>query len=99
MSEITITGIATKQMSQPDDSGDIYYAIKATVQNNSGRPLEVNISIQAVDEDDFELTDVSLSSEIAADETKTITDKTFMPHSDYVQIAKWQIKSVSTYDV
>lgn len=90
-SEIEVSDIATKITSKPDSSGDIYYAIKATVKNNSDSP-RVSVTLQAIDREGFEINDITLRGKIAQGSERILTDKTYMNHSDYKRIRKWQIK-------
>jgi hypothetical protein len=48
-----------------------------------------------VDRDGFELTDLALRGVLRPGETKRLSDQDYMPHKDYLAIAKWQIDSLS----
>jgi hypothetical protein len=85
----TVSGIATRLQSQPDSSGDVWYAIKADIANAGHRSLR-GVELQAVDKDGFEIDSVTLSGNISPGKTTTLTEKTFMPYSDFKRIAEWR---------
>lgn len=89
---LTVHEIGSKYLSGPDDSGDVWFAIKATITNNSTQHEDVFVTIQGVDEDGFELTDVTLHGSFAPGETKTLTDRAYASVSIINAIKVWQIK-------
>lgn len=88
--DIAVSNIVTKIIDGPDSDGDIHYAIKADV-TNTGQRDRVNVKLQAVDGDGFEVTDLYLSGDIAPGETKTLTDKRMIAEKDYDNIKDWRI--------
>jgi len=71
--------------------GDMEYAIKAEVNNNSTRE-EVCFKIQAVDFEGFELKDETLCGKVPINGVRQMTDTGRMPMADWKRINKWQIK-------
>jgi hypothetical protein len=92
---VSVGEIVTKLRSERDDSGDVWFAIAADVTNNTQDPVEIRLKLQAVDSDGFELTDLALRGVLRPGETKRLSDQDYMPHKDYLAIAKWQIDSLS----
>lgn len=90
--DIEISDIATKLVSSPDSSGDVYYAIKADVTNN-GQKQDVRVELQAVDSDGFEVADLTLRGDIPPGTSKVLTDKKYMQETAYKSIKNWQIKN------
>lgn len=90
--DIEVSEIATKITDGPDSSGDVWFAIKATVRNN-GTDEDVSIQLQAVDRDGFELNDVRLDGKISPGDSRNLTTKTYMPLAQYNQIHNWQVKN------
>lgn len=84
-----VSGIATRLQSRPDSSGDVWYAIKADIANAGHRSLR-GVELQAIDKDGFEIDSVTLAGNISPGKTVTLTDKTYMPYSDFNRIAEWQ---------
>lgn len=89
---VTVGKIATKLRSEPDESGDVSYAIAVDVTNNTQQAVEAFVDLQAVDSDGFELTDVTLRGSLGPGETKRLSDQNYMPHRDFLAIAKWQVE-------
>lgn len=87
-----VSNIASKIMSDVDSSGDVWFSVKATVTNTSKSKKKVDITVQAIDEEGFELKSQSLYSTLKAGETKILTDKIYMKQPLYNSIKKWQLK-------
>ena len=91
MGDYKVTNIGAKQMSEEDDAGDIWFAVKATVTNLTDDEIFVSIDLQGVDVDDFEVKSVSLSSSLSPGESKTLTDRTYISSNEWKMIKRWQV--------
>lgn len=86
--EYIVSDISTKKFK--DSEGDISVAIKATVKNLS-EDTYVELYIQGIDEDGFEMLSIELSGEIPIGDSKVLTTR-----EDYVdkkllkQVVEWQ---------
>jgi hypothetical protein len=89
---VTIGQIATKLRSEADHAGEVTFAIAVDVTNNTQDAIEVNVAVQAVDDDGFELHDMTLFGLLGPGETKRLSDQGYMPERDYRAIAKWQVE-------
>lgn len=92
-SAVTVGKIATRLRGEPDDAGDVSFAVAVDVTNDTQQAVEVTVDLQAVDQDGFELTDLTLYGSLGPGETKRLSDQRYMPHRDYLAIAKWQVES------
>jgi hypothetical protein len=90
---ITVGDILTKLRTDEDSSGDVWFAIMVEVTNNTEDPLQVRLDLQAVDDEGFELKDLTLRGLVGPGEAKRFSDRDYMPYQDYQQIAEWQIKN------
>ena len=75
----------------PDDVENISFAIKATVQNWSVEE-NVNIQLQGLDEEGFELADVRLHGTVGIGKERTLTTRDSMNSDLYKKIVIWQVK-------
>ena len=91
---VTVGKIAAKLRGEPDDSGDVWFAIVADVTNNTQDEVEVRVNIQAVDQEGFELTELTLRGSVGPGETRRMSDQDYMKHRDYLNIARWQVENV-----
>ena len=85
-----VSGIITKIIAT-DEYGDVRFAIKATVKNNSDDE-DVYFTIQGVDTDGFEIDTVDFNAEFPVGETLTLTTREEMNAELYEQIVDWQVK-------
>ena len=82
-----VSDIAVKVLSVED--GSTSFSIKATVENQSGDE-DVNVQLQGVDAEGFEIEVTYLSGHIPAGMTKTLTTRGYIEDSLYKQITRWQ---------
>lgn len=99
MGLVDIADIATKRRGEPDSSGDVWYSIKATATNNTTNLVEVGVDLQAIDDEGFELTTVTLVGVLEPGETKVLTGRDYMQADEFEQIARWQVSRCSVYDI
>ena len=85
----SVSGIQTKPM-EVDSSGDIWFAIKCTVHDESGREKLHIISLQAVDKEGFEIKTIHVYARIPANGTKVLTTRSWMSLRDFRRIHHWE---------
>lgn len=89
---IEVSGLAHKVLSGPDEDGDLEISVKLTVKNTTEADTRVEITVQAIDGEDFEVFDVRLSGSVKAKQTRVLTDTQFISEKLYKTIVKWQIE-------
>jgi hypothetical protein len=99
MAQINVDDISTRIVESVDDAGDLWYAIKATVVNSSNQDLEVDVEIQGVDDEGFELTSVNVRGVLLRESDKILTERTFLQERIFEEIAQWQVKEISAFDM
>ncbi len=85
-----VNGITTKVITT-DEYGDVIFAIKITVKNNSDDE-DVYFTLQGVDAEGFEIEAVHFSTEFPVGETRTLTTREEMNAKLYEQIVDWQVE-------
>jgi flagellar hook assembly protein FlgD len=88
--QVTLTDVKTKVLSDPDNSGDISFTVKADIQNQQDVPAR-RITLQAIDSEGFELYKTTLAGSVEARASGTLTKKTYMPYKDFKAIASWRL--------
>jgi hypothetical protein len=87
---ITVTNIETRII-KPFPRGDVLFAIKCNVKNSENTEQKTVVKLQAVDEEGFELTSIYLPVKLKAGESKTVSERSSMPETDFAK-AKWGVK-------
>ncbi len=85
-----VSDIATKVINK-DDDGYVSFAIKALVENDSDEE-EVYVCLQGLDNEDFEVYEMTLTGKISTGESKVLTTSDYVAASIFEQIIKWQEK-------
>ena len=84
-----ISNVTTKVLSEEFE--DAILALKVTVKNLS-RDEDVYITLQGIDEDGFELAEITISAEIPVGEERTLTTKEDINSDLCHKIVEWQLK-------
>lgn len=91
---INVENISTKILKKDNEDNTISFALKADVTNIKGDEYseeEVNIEIQGVDSEGFEIISVYLSGNVKFGTTKTLTSREdYQDHDEFKQVMKWQ---------
>jgi hypothetical protein len=88
---VTVTDIKTKIIKGPDSYGNVSFAIKCTVKNNTDDDKKFFVTLQAVDREGFELDTATLAANLKPRESKTVSTSSYMTEKDYKR-AIWRVK-------
>ena len=87
-----VSDIVTKVIKKEDEDGDISFAIKALIENDSDDE-DIYVNLQGLDSDGFEIYDVTLTGKISIGKSNTLTTKvTYINKELFEQIVTWQDK-------
>lgn len=92
--EVEVSDIATKVI-EKDNYGDVSFAIKAKVTNNT-KDSEVFVFLQAIDSEGFEIYEIALEGKIAPGTSRVLTESSYMSLNKFNQIDKWQLDHADT---
>ena len=88
---IRLIDFKTKQLTSPDEDGEIDFAIKATIQNDSDDD-DIFVTFQGLDEDGFVVHEIICNINIPIGTSRTITQKEdYVSYELYSDIVEWQI--------
>ena len=85
-----VSNIATKVL-KIDDDGEVSFAIKALVENDSNSE-DVYVSLQGLDNEGFEVYEMMLTGKISTGESKVLTTSDYVEEKIFEQIINWQEK-------
>lgn len=88
---VVVERIDHKVLSGPDEDGDLKISVKVVLRNSTDEDVVVDLEIEAIDSDDFEVLDVSLSGMVAAKGSRSLSDWQYVNEKSYKSIAKWQL--------
>ncbi len=91
--EIQVTEVAVKEL-EVDADGDRWFSGKATVKNRTKQSVAVDVYIQGIDAEGFEIMDIWLEGRLDPNETKVLTNREFTSETSYTQIVEWRLRSV-----
>lgn len=86
--EYVTTGFASKFVKADDDYA--YVAFKADVQNNSEFD-SVDVEIQGLDGEGFEVVSCSIYGNISPGQTKSITTREMIELDDFNMVVEWRV--------
>lgn len=86
---LMINDIQTKIIAK--DKDDVSLAIKVTIENLTNE-IEDSFEFQALDKDGFEVTSITLFSNVYPNKIKTLTTKEYIDNDLFKQIVKWTFK-------
>jgi hypothetical protein len=90
-----VTNVTTKSLHQRTTEGEVWISAKATIQNNTSFSKRIEVRIQGIDAEGFELEDVYLEATFSPGETKDVTNREFMADSILAKISHWQVGSIT----
>lgn len=93
---ISVFRISSKAMTKADNSGDIWFSVRAVVKNGSSLDRDIRLEVKAIDGDDFELEDLTLSGSLKNGEQTTLSDKNYMSYRDFASIERWVVSDFSS---
>src|SRR5215831_13833033 len=89
---IEVVAIEHKVLSGPDKDGDLRISVKVTLRNATERNIPVDITLRALDAEEFVVFDAPLSATVKANGTRTLSDWAFVPQNVYKSIVKWELQ-------
>ena len=89
--------INIKQLTERTSEGYLWFSTKINITNKTKSVKNVFIEIQGIDKEGFELKDFDLKCKLNPMETKTFTDRRFMPEKEFKDVIKWQVVSVEDF--
>lgn len=93
--DVIVSDLAVKSLKQYTTDGELWFSAKVTVKNNISSAKTIEIIIQGIDKDSFEIEDVYLEGYFNPNETKTLTNREFSPIDEFNKIIKWQIRKIN----
>lgn len=91
-SDLEFGEVYAKVVSGPDEDGDLEISIRVTVINNSDSEQDVDLSIQGLDSDEFEVYETDLEGKVGPKSQQSITDTDFIDAEVYQTITHWRIE-------
>ncbi|HKP36019.1 MAG TPA: hypothetical protein VJT71_04105 [Pyrinomonadaceae bacterium] len=89
---VEVLELAHKVLSGPDSDGDLKISIKVMLKNTTKSDAKVDITVQAIDSDNYEVFDVNLKGIIKTKQTGALTDTQYISEKLYKSIVKWQVE-------
>jgi hypothetical protein len=89
---VEVSGVEHRVLEGPDEDGELYVSFKATVKNTFAEERELEVWLQAVDKDGYEVFDVPLKGRFKPSEQRTLTDTQWIKEKLYKTIVKWQVE-------
>ncbi len=87
-----VINLKSKVVEGPDSEGDLRVSVKSTVKNLLGEEQKVEVWIQALDGEGFEVVDVDLIGHFKPNEVRVLTNTVFVNKKAYETIVKWQVE-------
>ena len=75
---IAVSGIKHRIVEPADDQGDVLVSFKAAVRNLTDSAQEVEVWIQGIDREDFEVVEVQLFGKLGPKETRELTNMVYL---------------------
>jgi len=89
--DLEVGPVEAKVISGPDEEGDLLVSIKVTVTNNADAERSVNLQIQALDGEEFEVSECDLEGRVDPEATRTISDTDYINAELYQSISTWRV--------
>lgn len=83
----------TRILAADRSSRTVRFAVKVGVRNASAGRIGLEVHIQGLDKDEFELLSVRLAGQVAAGETRTLTASGSADHRMYQEVSEWRVNS------
>jgi len=93
-----VSGIKNKIVEPADDHGDLLVSFKAAVKNLSDTSQEIEVWLQGIDREDFEVVEVQLFGKFKPKETRELTNMIYVREQTYASVVKWQVEEEPSND-
>jgi len=84
-----------KVLEGPNEDGELDISVKVMVKNTLDMDESVQIVVQALDRDDFEVLEVVLAGPIRAGKARPLTQSAMLQNDAYRTIVAWRVEEVS----
>jgi len=84
-----------KVIDGPNEDGDLDLSVKVMVKNTLDMDESVQIVVQAVDRDDFEVLEVVMSGPIRAGKARPLSQSAVLQQDAYRTIVAWRVEEVT----
>lgn len=84
-----------KVLDGPNADGDVELSVKVMVKNTLDMDESVQIVVQALDRDDFEVLEVLLAGPIRAGKARPLTQSALLQKDVYRTIVAWRVEEVT----
>ena len=84
-----------KVLEGPNEDGDLELSVKVMVKNTLEMDESVQIVVQALDRDDYEVLEVVLSGPIRAGKARPLTQSALLQKEVYRTITAWRVEEVT----
>ena len=84
-----------KVIDGPNEDGDLDLSVKVMVKNTLDMDESVQIVVQAVDRDDFEVLEVVMSGPIRAGKARPLSQSAMLQQDAYRTIVAWRVEEVT----
>lgn len=84
-----------KVLDGPNADGDLELSVKVMVRNTLDMDESVQIVVQALDRDDYEVLEVVLAGPVRAGKARPLTQSAVLQKDVYRTIAAWRIEEVT----
>jgi hypothetical protein len=84
-----------KVIDGPNEDGDLDLSVKVMVKNTLDMDESVQVVVQAVDRDEFEVLEVVMSGPIRAGKSRSLTQSAVLQADAYRSIVAWRVEEVT----
>jgi hypothetical protein len=84
-----------KVVDGPNADGDLDLSVKVMVKNTLEMDESVQVVVQALDRDDYEVLEVVMSGPIRAGKSRTLTQSAVLEQEAYRTIVSWRVEEVT----
>jgi len=84
-----------KVIDGPNEDGDLDLSVKVLVKNTLDMDESVQVVVQAIDRDEFEVLEVVMSGPIRAGKSRSLTQSAVLQQDAYRSIVAWRVEEVT----
>jgi hypothetical protein len=84
-----------KVIDGPNEDGDLDLSVKVMVKNTLDMDESVQVVVQAIDRDEFEVLEVVMSGPIRAGKSRSLTQSAVLQQDAYRSIVAWRVEEVT----
>jgi hypothetical protein len=84
-----------KVLEGPDDEGELTIGVRVAVKNTSESEESVDLVVQGLDRDGYEVFEFVVSGVIKPGQSRTLTDRDYLSDHLHSTIVRWRVDQVS----